>query len=78
MRPELEEVRTGYWWTTENKITPQPYTPKEAPIIWQKFLPRVAVLENAYKTNAWQAKPNGLCRNHCLVRDCAFNGKGGH
>jgi hypothetical protein len=76
MHPELEEVRTGYWWTTDNKITPQPYTPKEAPVIWQKFLPRVAVLENAYKTNAWQAKPNGLCRNHCLVLDCAFNGRG--
>lgn len=76
LHPEVQEVRTGYWWTNENRIDPTPFKPQEAPVIWQKFLPRVKVLENAYQTNAWTARPSGLCREHCPVTECAFHGKG--
>lgn len=76
LQPELQEVRTGYVWTAQNKITPQRFEKKEAPLIWQEFAPRVARLENCYKTNAWIARPNGLCRKHCMVTECAFHGKG--
>lgn len=76
LHPQLEEVRTGYWWCAQNKVDPKAFRADEAPVIWQKFLPRVQVMENAVNTNAFQARPSGLCVKHCPVTDCAFYGKG--
>ncbi len=76
--PQLKEVRTGYWWTALNKVTPRTFEKNEAPVIWQKFMPRVEVLEHTYVKNNWVARPSGLCVKHCPVTDCAFYGKGSH
>jgi PD-(D/E)XK nuclease superfamily len=76
--PTLREVRTGYCWTSQNRIAPTPFRREEASRIWQEFMPRVIWLENMYQTNAWQARPSGICIRHCPVTECAFHGKGSH
>ena len=76
MYEELKQVRTGYWWVTQNQIAPKHFERNEAPIIWQKFAARVQRFEDAHKNNEWPAKPSGLCRQYCPVRDCEFYGKG--
>ncbi len=76
MHPHLKECRTGYLWTAQNQMQTQRFERDEAPVIWREFMPRVARMENAVKTNAYPANPSGLCKAHCPVRDCAFYGKG--
>lgn len=74
--PQLQQVRTGYCWTSENKIAPTPFTRAEVPAIWKSFMPRVTWLQNMYETNGWQARPSGICVKHCPVVECPFHGKG--
>lgn len=80
--PEVNYVSTGFVWLKERKIDwnstkvdGTPFRRDEAPIIWQKFVPRVAKLESAYERDKWPAKTSGLCKAWCPVLSCEFNGK---
>lgn len=70
--PIVESCRTGYIWLKDNKITQREIHRDETPLIWQKFLPRVARLEAAYDKDRWPCKPSGLCKGWCPVKDCEF------
>lgn len=75
--PELTKVTTGFVWLKDRKIDKEVVTREEVPAIWQKFLPVVRRLERAHEKGAWPPTPNGLCRQHCPVTGCEFNGRRG-
>jgi hypothetical protein len=70
--PEVEEVQTGFIWLKEKKIDKKTYRRVDVPSIWQQFLPRVKKLHAAERESVWQAKPSGLCRGWCPVKQCEF------
>jgi hypothetical protein len=72
--PGLEEVRVGYIWFQEDKIDSTTYTPDDVPGIWQDFAPRVHRMKSAIEADKFQKIPSGLCRKHCPVKSCEFNG----
>jgi hypothetical protein len=76
-RPKVNEVRTGFIWLKDDKMTTETYTRDQLPEIWQEFVPRVKRLGYAYEENKWEAKPSGLCRAWCPVGKalCSFCGK---
>jgi hypothetical protein len=41
------------------------------------LVPDLKQMVEAYKTDTWQARQSGLCKRHCAVVDCEFNGMGG-
>lgn len=73
--PWVEKVTTAFVWLKENKLDREEFTKNDVPIIWQGVMPRLSRLENAYEKDSWPAKPSGLCKKHCPVRSCEFNGK---
>jgi hypothetical protein len=44
--------------------------------LWNRLLPEVKKMEQAYVTLDYPPKPNGLCRNYCPVKSCPHHGKG--
>lgn len=77
MFPELETVQSGFVWLKDKKIDREDFHRKDVPVIWQKFLPKVAKLESAHERDSWPARPSGLCKAWCPLLTCEFNGKRG-
>ena len=74
--PEVKTVTTAFIWLKEKKIDKQNIQREEAPVIWQKIMPRVRKLESAYERESWPERPSGLCKGWCPITSCKFNGKG--
>lgn len=72
---QVDKVKTSFIWLKEKKIDNEQFDRSDVPGIWNSFLPRVARLERAHDNDTWPARPNGLCRKYCPVKDCEFNGK---
>jgi hypothetical protein len=72
--PHVEKVSTTFVWLKEKKLDKESFTREQVGEIWNEFLPRVARLEQAHKTNTWHPKPSGLCVKWCPVtkQHCEF------
>lgn len=68
--PEITLFKTLFVWLQSSNLTPKDYKPTEFTPVWNGLLPRVAKIEEARKTTTFPAKPNGLCRGWCPVKDC--------
>lgn len=75
--PEVQAVRTEFWWLKDDAATGQNYYRNKRHETWARVMPEVMTLELAHETNNFPARPSGLCKKHCIVTDCQFHGKGG-
>lgn len=73
--PKLDVVHTGFVWLKSAKIDKEEYTRADIPKIWDRFLPRVKRMKQAYAENVWPERPSGLCKRHCPVHNCIHNGE---
>lgn len=67
VKPEVEEVATGFVWLQTGKIEKETFTRSQVPEIWEEFNPKIRRLEIAFEENKWEAKPSGLCGKWCPV-----------
>lgn len=72
--PDVQKIRTEFVWLKEDATTRADFTRDDMAKVWAGLLPRVHVLENAYKMTNFPPKPGGLCRKYCPVRQCPHNG----
>ena len=72
--PEIETASGAYYWAKHKKFTRKSYTRDDLPTIWTGFLPRVAKMYEAAKTEDYPARQNFLCKRHCPVKSCPYNG----
>jgi hypothetical protein len=72
----IQTLRVDYLWTEYNDTTHETYRRDEVPKQMEAILPRVAALEIAHKTNTFEPKPCGLCKDYCPVSSCEYWGKG--
>ena len=72
--PEIETATGAYYWAKEKKLPRKKYQRSDGPGIWNSFLPRVKRMEQAIKTEDFPARPNFLCKKHCPVKSCPYNG----
>jgi hypothetical protein len=71
--PDVDEVHTGFLWLQTGKLDQELYKREEIPRLWRSFLPRLQQMKESFKLDVWPAKPSGLCRGWCPVKDCAYN-----
>lgn len=71
--PQVQVVKAAFVWLKERKLDKETHKREALAEIWQSFLPRVKRLERAYKEDRWDAKPSGLCRGWCPVKQCEYN-----
>jgi len=73
--PHIEAVRAEFWWLKEEAATKEIFYRKNRKETWVAVLPDVKKLEAAHAANDFPPTKTGLCKNHCIVTDCQFNGK---
>lgn len=75
--PEVTRCYAEYYWTK------MPHQPTGVTLgrermneVWQMLLPDLKQMVEAYRTDVWQPRQSGLCKRHCAVTSCEFNGLG--
>ena len=71
--PDVQQCRVWYYMTRKT-ADEQPawhtFTRAEIPALWERFIPNLKQYVEAYRTDTWQARPSGLCRGWCPVKQC--------
>ena len=73
--PRIKVVHAALVWLQEKRIDKETIKRSESYNIWQSFIERAARLRSAYQRDSWPERPSGLCKNHCPIRSCAYNGR---
>jgi hypothetical protein len=79
--PEVEVVQSMFVWLKDcvgdmrsdyKRLSAVKITRLEIPVLWEKLLPRIAVLEARHKNMDFPPSPSPTCR-WCPVQSCEFN-----
>lgn len=74
-RPWINVVINAFVWLKTGEVTTEKFTRKDLGRIWREFLPRAKRMETMIEAGNFPKKTSGLCRAHCPVVSCEFNGK---
>lgn len=74
--PEVQAVRTEFWWLKDDAATREDFRRVNRKDTWRKILPEVMTLKQAHDTMNFPARSSGLCRKHCIVKECPHYGGG--
>jgi len=72
--PEVKQVHAGLVFVVAKKFVKEKYTDDMQPALWDKWLSNYKRMEIAYDNDIWNARPSGLCKRHCAVIECVYNG----
>ena len=73
--PEVEEVRAGLLFVVAKNLVRDTYSRENEATLWEKWLTNYGKMKLAEVNNVWNPRPNGLCKRHCAVIECAHNGR---
>jgi hypothetical protein len=74
--PSIHTIRSGLIFLSNNQfISNKDYTRDQLPVLWEGFNPDIKKLERSFELNIWPPNPSGLCKRHCVVITCSFNGR---
>lgn len=76
--PKVEKVKSGALFVVANDFVKEDYSRHDEDMMWRRWFDETHRLEQAYKLNVWNPKPNFTCRKHCPVTDCVHNGRNTH
>jgi len=72
--PEVEAVRTEFWWLKDDAVSREDIYRKNRRALWQGILPEVMSMQKAQESGLFPKKSSGLCKKHCPVTECEHNG----
>lgn len=73
--PLVEQVDAGLLFVISKDFITSKYTRDDIPALWEKWLKAYNQLKMSYVNDVWNPRPSGLCRKHCVVLECAHNGR---
>lgn len=73
--PEIDRVNAALMFVVAGACKKMKIRREEAPALWWKFREDVARLQTAHTGGQWPPNQSGLCKRHCDVLSCEFNGK---
>lgn len=71
-----QRVKTEYYWTQTQQAVSMPFDRSSIKSILASLEPDLAQYAEAFRSNIWQPRQNGLCKKWCDVKDCEFWGTG--
>lgn len=74
--PQVQMIKAEYYWTQTRTTNGARYPRSRVPEMWAMFVPDLRQYAKAFKEDIWQPRQSGLCKRHCPVTDCEFNGLG--
>ena len=72
--PHIRAVKGGLLFVLKGTVSRMRLEAENSDTAWWYFRNDVAKLEKAYETGVWNPQQSGLCRKHCPVLGCEFNG----
>ena len=73
--PELEKIKTMLLFVTKDDHRKQDFSAEYGLSIFSELHGLLSALEEAYKSDVWNPRPNGLCRKWCNVTSCPHQGE---
>ena len=73
--PEVHTVKGGLLFVVCNAFIKETYEINQESELWRKWLTEYGKIEKAYENGVWNPRPTGLCKAHCIVLECAHNGR---
>ena len=73
--PIVEQVKAGLLFVVCTELVKEQYSQIDQTFLWDKWMGKFEQMKTAFEVDVWNANPNGLCRNHCPVLECAHNGR---
>lgn len=73
--PHIREVSSGLLFVMKGTVVKHRVHREQWKDLWWRWRERVARLDASHHNGVWNPKPSGLCRKHCVVADCEFNGR---
>lgn len=71
--PEVKFVSSGLVFLVADDLVTAKFNREEQEPTWQKWLGEARLLDEAYKNDVWNPRPNFTCRGWCPVSDCEHN-----
>jgi len=68
--PDVELINVQFYWTQTEEVSKQVYDRADIPKLWAHFLPDLKQYKEAFATDIWQPRRNGLCAGWCPKDDC--------
>jgi hypothetical protein len=75
MFPAVRLVNAQFYWTQTKTVTKKVWGRDDIPGLWGHFIPDLRQYKQAFEQNIWQPRQSGLCKKHCAVLECEFNGR---
>lgn len=66
----VSTVNTAFWWLKTKEVDKETFHRKDSHLIWQHFVPKVNHMRDSIAAGNFPARPSGLCRGWCPVKDC--------
>ena len=73
--PEIKKVKGGLLFVIANAFLKDNYHVDQQDVMWSKWIADRKRMAASYANDVWNARPSGLCRNHCVVLSCPHNGR---
>ena len=73
--PHIRRVSGALLFVLKDDMAKASYMVGEAEEYWWDYRQRVARIEQAHDSGVWNPKSSGLCKAHCPLLTCEFNGK---
>ena len=72
--PKVQVVHSALLFLVKNSMEKDRILRVEAEGFWWKYRQRIARLESSFAHNVWNPNQTPLCKKHCPVISCEFNG----
>lgn len=73
--PHVRKVNSALLFIVKNDMVKHQMQVEEAEAAWWRYRERTAKLDAAFAHNVWNPRQTPLCRAHCPVTGCEFNGR---
>ncbi|HMA77549.1 MAG TPA: PD-(D/E)XK nuclease family protein [Candidatus Paceibacterota bacterium] len=73
--PEVTAVRSGLLFVVHDNAVRETFSRSDQTWMWNKWMQEYSKLEEAHDLDVWNPTQNGLCKRHCVVTECVYNGK---
>tara|TARA_R110000772_G_scaffold510_3_gene1883 strand:- start:3436 stop:4107 length:672 start_codon:yes stop_codon:yes gene_type:complete len=73
--PDIEIVKGGLIFVVCEELVASTYNKSDESKLWAKWLTDYSRMEKAFEKDVWNANQSGLCRRHCIVTECVYNGR---
>lgn len=72
--PEVEHMDLMYYWIKDKKPTTKSLSREDTKHVWSAVLRRIKKYTQAHELVDFPPRPSGLCKKHCPVTSCPYNG----